>query len=374
MGFLTNALNPKTTLFVVSTYTGGGRADPLPAQFGYGLFMSAAHGVVQPGGLLLRRAGTARGLAPPCPPARPLHRLSHGQPGAGARVQQAGLMAPAGRPARHGGARRPEQFARIEQEAADLDGRPAPRRAASHACSSGSGAPGRQRATVRCGRKRSRGKDSRLAQRGRTASCSARSGAGSATPIQSTLPWRPRKRPPSRTSVKAGDVTPASACSTCATAGAAQAPRKHKVRWTCATGAGRTAASRGSVASSAAASVGGTSTATNRRTVAAPGSPRPAASGAVALPAQAAPPAPSQATSGGGQRGRMQQRRPRRRGIGFQPQQEALALHAARIAGQAAVGAKHAMAGHQHRADCARPRPRPRAHARSQPSSRAISP
>jgi len=43
-GFLTNALNPKTTLFVVSTYTQVVHADtPLSRQFGYGLFMSAAH-------------------------------------------------------------------------------------------------------------------------------------------------------------------------------------------------------------------------------------------------------------------------------------------------------------------------------------------
>lgn len=46
MGFLTNALNPKTTLFVVSTYTQVVNAHtPLPVQFGYGLFMSAAHWV-----------------------------------------------------------------------------------------------------------------------------------------------------------------------------------------------------------------------------------------------------------------------------------------------------------------------------------------
>ncbi len=44
MGFLTNALNPKTTLFVVSTYTQVVNAHtPLAVQFGYGLFMSAAH-------------------------------------------------------------------------------------------------------------------------------------------------------------------------------------------------------------------------------------------------------------------------------------------------------------------------------------------
>ena len=44
MGFLTNALNPKTTLFVVSTYTQVVNAHtPTPVQFGYGLFMSAAH-------------------------------------------------------------------------------------------------------------------------------------------------------------------------------------------------------------------------------------------------------------------------------------------------------------------------------------------
>ncbi|NMV39308.1 LysE family transporter [Ralstonia insidiosa] len=44
MGFLTNALNPKTTLFVVSTYTQVVHpGTPLAAQFGYGLFMSVAH-------------------------------------------------------------------------------------------------------------------------------------------------------------------------------------------------------------------------------------------------------------------------------------------------------------------------------------------
>ena len=44
MGFLINALNPKTTLFVVSTYTQVVNVHtPLPVQFGYGLFMSVAH-------------------------------------------------------------------------------------------------------------------------------------------------------------------------------------------------------------------------------------------------------------------------------------------------------------------------------------------
>ncbi|MGO4306461.1 LysE family translocator [Cupriavidus sp. RAF12] len=44
MGFLTNALNPKTTLFVVSTYTQVVNVHtPLTVQFGYGLFMSLAH-------------------------------------------------------------------------------------------------------------------------------------------------------------------------------------------------------------------------------------------------------------------------------------------------------------------------------------------
>lgn len=44
MGFLTNALNPKTTLFVVSTYTQVvDTHTPLAVQFGYGLFMSLAH-------------------------------------------------------------------------------------------------------------------------------------------------------------------------------------------------------------------------------------------------------------------------------------------------------------------------------------------
>lgn len=43
-GFLTNALNPKTMLFVVSTYTQVVDAStPFPRQAGYGLFMSLAH-------------------------------------------------------------------------------------------------------------------------------------------------------------------------------------------------------------------------------------------------------------------------------------------------------------------------------------------
>lgn len=45
-GFLTNALNPKTTLFVVSTYTQVvSPSTSLWQQFGYGLFMSLAHGI-----------------------------------------------------------------------------------------------------------------------------------------------------------------------------------------------------------------------------------------------------------------------------------------------------------------------------------------
>lgn len=43
-GFMTNAFNPKTTLFVVSTYTQVVQVDTsLPVQFAYGLFMSFAH-------------------------------------------------------------------------------------------------------------------------------------------------------------------------------------------------------------------------------------------------------------------------------------------------------------------------------------------
>ncbi|MFZ6654187.1 LysE family translocator [Undibacterium sp. TJN19] len=43
-GFMTNAFNPKTTLFVLSTYTQVVQLDTsLLAQFGYGLFMSVAH-------------------------------------------------------------------------------------------------------------------------------------------------------------------------------------------------------------------------------------------------------------------------------------------------------------------------------------------
>lgn len=43
-GFFTNALNPKTTLFVVSVYTQVLQpTTPFGVQVGYGLFMSAAH-------------------------------------------------------------------------------------------------------------------------------------------------------------------------------------------------------------------------------------------------------------------------------------------------------------------------------------------
>lgn len=45
-GFLTNALNPKTLLFVVSAYTQVVQpGSSLAQQFGYGLFMSLAHWV-----------------------------------------------------------------------------------------------------------------------------------------------------------------------------------------------------------------------------------------------------------------------------------------------------------------------------------------
>ncbi|MHA6197393.1 LysE family translocator [Pseudomonas wadenswilerensis] len=45
-GFLTNALNPKTLLFVISAYTQVvGPDSSLAQQFGYGLFMSVAHWV-----------------------------------------------------------------------------------------------------------------------------------------------------------------------------------------------------------------------------------------------------------------------------------------------------------------------------------------
>ncbi|MEZ3179774.1 LysE family transporter [Streptomyces pimonensis] len=43
-GFLTNVLNPKTTLFVVSTFAQAvGPGTPVLQQAGYGLFMSLAH-------------------------------------------------------------------------------------------------------------------------------------------------------------------------------------------------------------------------------------------------------------------------------------------------------------------------------------------
>ena len=44
-GFLTNALNPKTTLFVVSLYSQVvGVGTPFAVQLGYGAFISVAHG------------------------------------------------------------------------------------------------------------------------------------------------------------------------------------------------------------------------------------------------------------------------------------------------------------------------------------------
>lgn len=46
IGFFTNALNPKTTLFVLSTYSQiVSPSTPVLQQFGYGLFMSVAHWV-----------------------------------------------------------------------------------------------------------------------------------------------------------------------------------------------------------------------------------------------------------------------------------------------------------------------------------------
>jgi RhtB (resistance to homoserine/threonine) family protein len=44
IGFLTNALNPKTTIFIVSLFMQVvGSATPLNVQLGYGAFISAAH-------------------------------------------------------------------------------------------------------------------------------------------------------------------------------------------------------------------------------------------------------------------------------------------------------------------------------------------
>lgn len=43
-GFLTNVLNPKTMLFVVSTFTQvAGASTPVASRIGYGVFMSATH-------------------------------------------------------------------------------------------------------------------------------------------------------------------------------------------------------------------------------------------------------------------------------------------------------------------------------------------
>ncbi|NQE51869.1 LysE family transporter [Herbaspirillum rubrisubalbicans] len=44
IGFLTNALNPKTTVFIVSLFMQVVRPDtPMPVQIGYGAFISVAH-------------------------------------------------------------------------------------------------------------------------------------------------------------------------------------------------------------------------------------------------------------------------------------------------------------------------------------------
>ena len=43
-GFLTNALNPKTTIFIISLFMQVVRPDtPLAVQIGYGAFISVAH-------------------------------------------------------------------------------------------------------------------------------------------------------------------------------------------------------------------------------------------------------------------------------------------------------------------------------------------
>ena len=44
LGFLTNALNPKTALFILSLFTQVvGSTVAMPAQLAYGLFIAAAH-------------------------------------------------------------------------------------------------------------------------------------------------------------------------------------------------------------------------------------------------------------------------------------------------------------------------------------------
>lgn len=79
-GFLTNALNPKTCLFVVSLFMQV--IDPhtaLPAQLGYGAFIALARGLVRPGRLLSLEPGGAR-PAPAFPPAhRPVLRRPAGR-------------------------------------------------------------------------------------------------------------------------------------------------------------------------------------------------------------------------------------------------------------------------------------------------------
>lgn len=79
-GFLTNALNPKTCLFVVSLFMQV--IDPhtaLPAQLGWGLHRARPRGLVRPGRLLSLEPGGAR-PAPAFPPAhRPVLRRPAGR-------------------------------------------------------------------------------------------------------------------------------------------------------------------------------------------------------------------------------------------------------------------------------------------------------
>jgi len=88
-GFLTNVLNPKTTLFVVSTFAQVvSPGTPVLQQVGYGLFMSLAHllwfGVNRLGGDVPPPSGPTRRLharrGPPRRRRKPCRRAASGRP------------------------------------------------------------------------------------------------------------------------------------------------------------------------------------------------------------------------------------------------------------------------------------------------------
>ncbi len=98
MGFLTNALNPKTTLFVVSTYTQVVDAHtPWAVATGpRAVHVRGALGVVQPRGVGVRRGAAARCHAAPAGFDRQDARRGAVRARGGAGAQQPGALAASG--------------------------------------------------------------------------------------------------------------------------------------------------------------------------------------------------------------------------------------------------------------------------------------